>query len=248
MLRAEHLYPKKNLKIIPGDTIIFSSSPIPGNQEAINRTINKLYKAGCNVIINSPLTDTHTSGHASETELMIMLSLTKPKYFIPIHGTYSMLKRHKQLAIETGVAPENCFILDNGEVLTLSDNKVFSHYAVQSGNIYIDSDKFDIDNHIIKERKMLADDGMLSIIFTVKNRQLTKRPNIVSRGFIYLKDSGELLNQIEQRAESIFNNYLKNTKKINVNYLHNLIAHELSNLMYEKTEKRPIIVPIIMNY
>jgi len=237
-----------HIKIIPGDTIVFSSSPIPGNQEAINRTINKLYQAGSNVIVNSPLTDTHTSGHASETELMIMLSLTKPKHFMPIHGVYSMLKRHAQLAVETGVAFENCHVLDNGEVLTFTDSKVFSHYAVQSGSIYIDSDKFDIDNSIIKERKILSDDGMLSVIFTAKNRKLTKKPNIISRGFIYLKDSEKLLSEIERHAEKVYTDYLNNTKRFHTNYLTNLITHELSNYIYDKTEKRPMIVPIIMNY
>lgn len=237
-----------HIKIIPGDTIVFSSSPIPGNQEAINRIINKLYKAGCNVIVNSPLTDTHTSGHASETELMIMLSLTKPKHFMPIHGLYSMLKRHAQLAVETGVAPENCHILDNGEVLTFSESKVFSHYAVQSGSVYIDSDRFDIDNAVIKERKILSDDGMVSIIFTAKNRRLTKKPNVVSRGFIYLKDSEELLSEIEKRAEQIYNDYFRATKRFHTNYLNNLITHELTNFIYEKTEKRPMIIPVIMNY
>jgi ribonuclease J len=237
-----------HIKIIPGDTIVFSSSPIPGNQEAINRIINKLYKAGCNVIVNSPLTDTHTSGHAGETELMIMLSLTKPKHFMPIHGLYSMLKRHAQLAVETGVAPENCHILDNGEVLTFSENKVFSHYAVQSGSIYIDSDRFDIDNTVIKERKILSDDGMVAIVFTAKNRKLTKKPNVVSRGFIYLKDSEALLSEIESRAEQIYNDYFRSTKRFHANYLNNIITHELGNYIYEKTEKRPMIIPVIMNY
>ena len=109
----------KHIKIVPGDTIIFSSSAIPGNQASINRTINKLYKAGANVIVNSPLTDTHTSGHASDAELQLMLCLTRPKYFMPIHGEFAMQKRHVDLAVQTGVKRENCFILNNGDVLTI---------------------------------------------------------------------------------------------------------------------------------
>jgi ribonuclease J len=238
----------RSIKIIPGDTIVFSSSPIPGNQEAVNRTINKLYRAGCNVIINSPLTDTHTSGHASETELKIMLSLTKPKYFVPIHGEYSMLKRHVELATSTGVEADNCFILDNGEVLTFSEKKVEVTHSVQCGDIYIDSNNFDIDNSIIKERKIMSDDGMLAVIFSTQQYKLTKTPNIVSRGFIYVKSSEAFIENISERAEQIYNDYYNKTKKFYKNHLLNIITNELTDYIYEKTEKKPMIVPIIMNF
>ena len=122
----------KHIKIIPNDTIVFSSSAIPGNQASINRTINKLYKAGANVIINSPLTDTHTSGHASDSELQLMLCLTKPKYFMPIHGEYAMLKKHVDLAVQTGIKRDNCFILNNGEVLLLNNRGIKIGDKVQS--------------------------------------------------------------------------------------------------------------------
>lgn len=236
------------IKIIPGDTIVFSSSPIPGNQEAINRTINKLYRAGCNVIVNSPLTDTHASGHGGETELMIMLSLTRPKYFVPIHGEYSMLRRHAELAVATGVKPENCFILDNGEVLTFSANKVAVTHRVQSGDIYIDSNNFDIDNSIIRERRILSDDGMLAVIFSANKYKLNKEPNIVSRGFIYVKDSEKLIADISEKAKNIYNDYYNRTKRFHPNHIVNIITNELTEYIYEKTEKKPMIVPIIMNY
>lgn len=236
------------IKIIPGDTIVFSSSPIPGNQEAINRSINKLYRAGCNVIVNSPLTDTHASGHGGETELMIMLSLTRPKYFVPIHGEYSMLRRHAELAVATGVKPENCFILDNGEVLTFSANKVAVTHRVQSGDIYIDSNNFDIDNSIIRERRILSDDGMLAVIFSANKYKLNKEPNIVSRGFIYVKDSEKLIADISEKAKNIYNDYYNRTKRFHPNHIVNIITNELTEYIYEKTEKKPMIVPIIMNY
>ena len=151
----------KHIKIIPGDTIIFSSSAIPGNQESINRTINKLYKAGANVIVNSPLTDTHTTGHASDAELQLMLCLTRPKYFAPIHGQYAMQKRHIDLAIETGVKKENCFILSNGDVLIINKNGVQLSNKVKSGDIFIDHNNSIIDNNIIRERKSLSEEGMV---------------------------------------------------------------------------------------
>lgn len=238
----------KHIKIMEGDTIVFSSSPIPGNQEAVNRTINKLYRAGCNVIINSPLTDTHTSGHASETELKIMLALTNPKYFIPIHGEYSMLKRHVDLAVATGVERNNCFILDNGDVLTISDKKASVSHKVKSGDIYIDSDNFDIDNQIIKERKILSDDGMVSIVFSSKNNKLNKLPNIISRGFIYVKASTELMEEIQNKSNELYETYYRTTKRFNQNHLANYISNELTEFIYERTEKKPMIVPIFMNY
>ncbi|HKM29690.1 MAG TPA: ribonuclease J [Bacilli bacterium] len=239
----------KHIKIIPGDTIIFSSSAIPGNQESINRNINKLYRAGANVIVNSPLSDTHTSGHASETELKIMLALLKPTYFMPIHGEYTMQKRHIELAIDTGVAPEKCFLLANGQVLTFSATKVFSHYAVQSGNIYIDSNNYNVDNNIIRERRVLSDDGMLAVIFTTdeKNKQRNSL-SVVSRGFIYMKSSEELINDIKNKASNLYNDYLSTAKNFNQNFLKNQISNELSTFIYEKTERKPMIIPIFMTY
>lgn len=237
----------KQIKLIPGDTIVFSSSPIPGNQENINRTINKLYRAGANVIINSPLTDTHTSGHASETELKIMLSLVKPEYFVPIHGEYSMLKKHVKLAIDTGVNPKKCHILDNGDVLTFSENKVFVNYSVKSGNIYIDSNKFDIDNSVIKERKILSEDGLVSVIFSTQNYKLNKLPNIISRGFIYVKNSEGLIEGIQSKSQEIYNSYYSKAKRFSQNHLITLVTNELSEYIYNKTERKPMIVPIIMN-
>ena len=238
----------KQIKIIEGDTIVFSSSPIPGNQEAVNRTINKLYRAGSNVIINSPLTDTHTSGHASETELKIMLALTNPKYFVPIHGEYSMLKKHVELAVATGVEKDNCFILDNGDVLTITKKDAKITHKVKSGDIYIDNNNFDIDNQIIKERRILSDDGMVSIIFSSKSYKLNKYPSIVSRGFIYVKASTELMEQMQIKAHHLYESYYNSTKRFNQNHLANFITNELTEFIYEKTEKKPMIVPIFMNY
>ena len=236
----------KQIKIIPGDTIIFSSSPIPGNQEGINRTINKLYKAGASVIVNSPLTDTHTSGHASQEELKLMLVLTKPKYFMPIHGEYSMLKRHSDLAIATGVDKNNIFILENGEVLTISENGLYTDSYVKSGDIYIDSNFQVADGTIIKERKLLSDDGMLTCIFTVSEGKQLNVPSISSRGFIYMKNSETLVNNISQKAFDTLNRYLSTHKNPNYTSVKGFISNELSTYIYELTERKPIIIPMIM--
>lgn len=236
----------RQIKLLQGDTVVFSSSAIPGNQESINGTINKLYKSGANVIVNSPLTDTHTSGHASSDELKLMLVLTKPKYFMPIHGEYTMLVKHKELAIQTGVKPENCFIHENGQVLTLNKDGAFHKNTVKAGDIFIDSNAQNIDGTIIKERKLLADDGMVSVVFTIKNQEQTIPPVIVSRGFIYMKQSEELIAVIQKRAESTMNKYLKTHKVPNFTSVKGFISNEMNNFIYELTERKPIIIPLIM--
>ncbi len=236
----------KHIKIVPGDTIVFSSSAIPGNQQSINRTINKLYKAGANVIINSPLTDTHTSGHASDSELQLMLCLTKPKYFMPIHGEYAMQKRHIDLAVQTGVKRDNCFILSNGEVLSINHRGVKKDGKVQSGNIFIDSNNLIVDSNIIKERKLLSEDGMVSCVLSLKNNKLVNNPQIISRGFIYMKNSEQLINQIEKKALEAYREYSKSHKRFNPIVLQKHITNELSSLIFDLTERKPIIIPIIM--
>ena len=237
------------IKIHDGDTIIFSSSAIPGNQESINRTINKVYKQGANVIINSPLADTHTSGHASETELLIMLSLTRPKYFMPIHGEYSMQKRHIELATLTGVPYENCFLLNNGNVLCFNEKKVFSLYNVTSGDIAVDENDNIIDSHLLKERKQLTDEGLLTIIYTTnKFGDLLQTPNIITRGFIYVKNSDALMKAFKTKADELYRAYpikpfmsLKDQTQRN-----NYIIEQMTNFVAYKTQRKPVVVPIIM--
>jgi ribonuclease J len=235
-----------HIKIQPKDTIIFSSSAIPGNEASINRTINKLFKAGGNVIIDSPLTDTHTSGHASEDELKLMLVLTKPKYFIPIHGEYSMLKKHVALAVSTGVKPENCFILGNGEVLTFTKNKAFAHYQVPTGITYIDDNNTIVDEQIVSDRKAFGEDGMLATVFIVNMyyRRIAET-KIVSSGFIYSKSSEDLINNIKEQTNKLYDDYLKNNNYATIDEIKEYITSELKNYIYSLTERRPMIIPIM---
>ncbi len=239
----------KQIKLIPGDTIIFSSSPIPGNQEGVNRTINSLFKKGADVIIHSPITDTHTSGHASQGELKLLFSLVKPKYFIPVHGEYRMQRVHSDIAIECGVKKENTFILENGEVVTFSKYgaKVTSH--VHAGDIYIDGLGIgDISGTIIKERKSLSEDGLFSIICTidVKNKTIPLEPQVVSRGFIYMKDSEELTKQFINMAKNHIALELSRQKTVNLNAIKQSLTDYLSKNISEITDRKPIVIPIFM--
>ncbi len=239
----------RTIKLIPGDTIIFSSNPIPGNQEGVNRTINLLFKNGANVITHSPITDTHTSGHASQGEQKLMLSLIKPKYFLPIHGEYRMQRVHANTAIECGVKPENIFILENGDVVAFSDKGARFAGHVTSGEVYIDGTGIgDISSNIIKERKYLSEDGMFSLIITVdvNNKELPIEPQVVSRGFIYMKDSEELTRSIVSEAKNFLIEVLKKSKTINFNYLKYTLTEFLNELIYSKTDRKPIIILVFM--
>lgn len=238
----------KLIKLIPGDTIIFSSSPIPGNQEGVNKTINLLFKNGCNVITNSAINDTHASGHASQGDLKLMQTLLKPKYFIPVHGEYRMQKIHASLAIECGCRPENTFILENGDVLAIGENyaRVSSH--VQAGDVYIDGTRIgDIDSTLIKERKVLSEDGLFSIIFTISSqtKTLIVDPQVVSRGFIYMKDSETLTKDFIEKAKSYLLNELKKPN-LNINQTKANLKEYLTSVILEKTDRKPVVIPIFM--
>lgn len=239
----------RTIKLIPGDTIIFSSSPIPGNQEGVNRTINLLFKKGANVITHSPITDTHTSGHASSGEQKLMLSLVKPKYFLPIHGEYRMQRVHANTAIECGVNPENIFILENGDVVTFNENGARFAGHVTSGEVYIDGTGVgDISSTIIKERKYLSEDGMFSLVITidVTNKEVLLEPQVVSRGFIYMKDSEELTKSLVFEAKKFLNNELKKAKTLNFNALKHSLSEFLDRLIAAKTDRKPIVIPVFM--
>ena len=165
---------------------------------------------------------------------------------MPIHGEYTMLVKHKELAVQTGVDEANCFVLENGEVLTLSEKEVYDRDYVKAGDIFIDSNSQIIDGTIIKERKLLADDGMVSAVFTVNNNSQITSPAILSRGFIYMKQSEELINVIQKKAEEAMNRYLVTHKVPNFVSVKGFISNELNNFIYELTERKPIIIPIIM--
>ncbi len=236
----------KFIKIKEGDTIVFSSSAIPGNQQSINRTINQLYKAGANVIVNSPLADTHTSGHASGAELQLMLNLTRPKYFMPIHGEYAMQKKHASLAIETGMSEHNCFIMKNGEVLTFSNKKVEKKGNVLCGYTPIDMNNQIIDSETLSERKRLSEDGIICMTFNISKNKLVDKPHFTSRGFIYMKNSTELISDIENKAYKLANSYLFKHPRIGEKNFKEYIEKELSNYIQSITSLKPIVEVITL--
>lgn len=237
----------KQIKLIPEDTIIYSSKPIPGNEQFINRNINKLVHAGCHIIKNSLLTDTHTTGHASQEEIRLMLTFMNPKYFMPAHGEYSMLKEHAKIAISLGVKEENCFVLEQGDVLSFSDNgaKVIKD-GVFAGNVYLDSGFAEVNSATIKERKKMADDGMIYLNFALsKNKKTIINFDMQTAGFIDPESLQVLFNDIKNKAYELFNIHLSNLKKFNASALEKQLIITLSNYIYQRTERKPLIIPSI---
>ena len=240
----------KYVKIIPGDTVVFSSSAIPGNALNIGGIVNQLVRNGAKVLVNSTLSSLHTTGHASKEEQKLMLQLIKPKYFMPMHGEYKMLKLHAESAIETGVPKENCFICSNGDALVLHEGEVYrSNTRIQTDAIYVDgNDISGLSTSVIKDRKILADNGLVAVIVCIDSRtnKILCRPGIVSRGFVYLKDSQTLIKE----AELVVYDALKNAMKQKVTFgdLKNCVRNTLEPFLYEKTNHNPIVIPVILNH
>lgn len=239
----------RQIKAVKGDTVIFSSSPIPGNQESVNKTINLLFRSDVNVITHGPIADTHTSGHGSQNDLKMMLSLIKPKFFIPMHGEHRMLKQHANLAVECGVKPENILIMDNGDVAALTATSMRRAGRVTAGDVYIDGNGIgDIGSSVLKERRTLSEEGLFSVILTLdlETKSLLNEPTIISRGFIYMKGNEELTSSLASDAKRIVISELKK-KQTSAVQIKQSVSDFLSQKIYELTLRKPMIIPVIMD-
>ena len=237
----------KDIHIQPGDTIVFSSSAIPGNGVMIDNVVNSLARAGAEVITNSILNDIHSSGHASKQELRLMLKLMKPKYFMPIHGEYRMQRLHSEMAQDLGVDKDNIFILDNGDTVTLSHGKVSKGYPVEHGTTYIDGkDINSLAEAVIEDRRVLMDDGMLAITVSIdtKKNEIISAPEVYSKGLIdqgNQKRHDELVALVDAAVRE------KLLTKTSFAELKLIIKETAGMYVYSKTKRHPIIIPVIMS-
>ena len=235
------------VEIQPGDTVIVSASPIPGNEEYVSRTIDNLFKAGANVYYHT-IKRAHVSGHASQEELKLMLGLTKPKHFIPMHGEFRMQVQHGRLAIETGVAPENVFIIENGTPIELyADGSARRASPVTAGYVYVDGLSVgDVGDIVLRDRRSLANDGMFMIVVTVDKQTGTVigRPEIVTRGFVHLNELDPIMEEAVERVIEAID--MPGDHISEVALLKTQVKDGVSRYLYEQTKRRPMVFPVVV--
>ncbi|MCX7710760.1 MAG: ribonuclease J [Clostridia bacterium] len=237
----------KKVEIMAGDMVIISANPIPGNEKFVSKVINELFKKGAEVIYEA-LADIHVSGHACQEELKLVQSLVKPKYFMPVHGEYRHLKQHANLAESLGMPSENIFIMDIGKVLEISSDSAKITGSVPAGKVLVDGlGVGDVGNIVLRDRKHLSQDGLIVAVITIDNETgaLLAGPDIISRGFVYMRESEDLMDQVK---EVIKKSLQKSEEKRKNDWASkkNLIKDDLRDYLYEKTKRKPMILPIIV--
>ncbi|MBR3897940.1 MAG: ribonuclease J [Bacilli bacterium] len=238
----------KHIKLRSDDIVVFSSSAIPGNALSISRTINRLYLKGITVYTNTSLSDIHASGHGNEEELKWMIRLINPKYFMPFHGEYRMLKKHADIAVSCDVPRENTFVLGNGDVLSMKNGVIKKAGYVQAGDNYVDGNRIgEVSSAVMRDRKIMANDGIVVVIVNMdlKENKLLTTPNIITRGFVLVNDNIELLKKLENIAKDSINNKIKTG--VNYTEIKFDIIKNLSDYISLHTGRKPIILPVIMD-
>lgn len=238
----------KCIRILPGDTIIFSSNPIPGNGALVDRLVNNLVKQGADVKQNNLDFSLHSSGHPSRQELRLMQALTKPKHFMPVHGEYRMLKLHGQIAVELGLSPDKVFLCDNGDVLTLSNHEIKRSGHVQAEDIYLSGNDIDgLTGQVLHDRDQMKHDGIITVLISLSKDRSTFlcEPITYSRGFSTASADAHLIRHANMRAKEVAQELMK--KKAPIAEFRNSIRQEVAKYIYRKTERNPIIVPVVMS-
>ena len=239
----------KQIKLMPNDIVIFSSSAIPGNANAIANTINNLYLKGVKVYTTSNDSEIHASGHGMTDELKLMIRLTNPKYVMPIHGEYRMLKRHAQLATECDVPKENTFVLDNGDVLEMDKGHITQVGSFDVLETYVDGNRIgDISTAVLNDRKNMANDGILVVIANInmEAKLILSKPMVTTRGFILINENEELIKQIEMISENTITTLFKN-KKTTFNDIKLELTKTLTQFIKESTGRKPIVLTVLLN-
>ena len=237
----------KKVDIVPGDTVIISATPIPGNEKLVSRTIDHLYKLGADVIYEKS-NGVHVSGHACQDDIYMMHNLVRPKFFIPVHGEYRHLIKHAQLAGSLGMPRENIVVGENGSIIELTRNSIGINGRVPSGKVLVDGlGVGDVGNIVLRDRRQLSQDGIMIVVVTIDKDTCTvvSGPDIVSRGFVYVREAEGLMETAKEKVQQA----LDKCEQSNVSewsVIKSAVRDSLGRFLYEKTRRRPMILPIIM--
>ncbi len=239
----------RDLEIEPGDTVMFSSSVVPGNERTVQRLKDTITRRGAK-IFHYQMMDIHAGGHGYEEDLKTMIDLAKPKYFIPVHGNRYMLKIHGDIAQSVGIPEKNIFIADNGQIMEFDENKgELTKRKVPADHVMVDGlGVGDVSNIVLRDRKMLAGDGMFVVIVTIdgKTGQLIQNPDLISRGFIYMKEQKGLVEQTRKKVRQIIERQDSKSIANNYVYIKNKLRDEIGQYLYKRTERRPMILPVVI--
>lgn len=239
----------RGVDVLHGDTVILAAGPIPGNERSVTTIVDNLFALGANVIYGSGVTTgMHVSGHGYQEDLKLMLSFMRPKYFIPIHGEYRMLYKHQQLAESVGVQEGHTFILKNGDVVDIKNQEARQTRKVHAGHTYVDGMGVgDVGNLILRDRKQLSEDGMLVVVLTMSKtkKELISDPDTISRGFVYVKESEALMNEVNHRIKQSLAE-LREENKMEWKAIKQQIKKSVGEFLFSKTKRKPMIIPIII--
>lgn len=238
----------RQIKLKPHDTVIFSSNPIPGNTLSVNQLINKLMEGGANVV-HGRVNNVHTSGHGGQEELKLMVELTKPKYMIPVHGEYRMQVVHAHLAQQAGVPAENTFVLKNGDVVCFSPEGARIAGDIHVKDVFVDtSGAADVGNIVVRDRQILSEEGLVVAVATVdyKHKQVLAGPDILSRGFVYMRESQDLINAAQKLVYHVLKTEMAKSDKPKDSEIRKAIIESLQDFLYSRTERRPMILPMLV--
>ena len=243
MATGEH----RKVEITPNDLVIISATPIPGNEKLVSKVIDDLMQIGAEVVYSS-LADIHVSGHACQEEQKLMLSLVRPKYFLPVHGEYRQLMVHARTAVSVGIPPENIFIMNNGRVMEINENSAKMVGTVQSGRILVDGlGVGDVGNIVLKDRQHLSQDGLIIIVLTMDSAtgEVLAGPDIISRGFVYVRESENLMDEVKRTVQrELYKCEEKGIK--DWSSIKSALKDGLRDYVFAKTKRNPMILPIIM--
>ncbi|HEY7413641.1 MAG TPA: ribonuclease J [Ktedonobacteraceae bacterium] len=237
----------RSVRIQSGDTVILSATPVPGNEKLVHRTINNLFRLGAEVFYQG-ISNVHVSGHGAQEELKLMLSLVRPKFFVPVHGEYRQLVLHAKLAYEMGIPAEHILVAEDGDIIEINQNGIERLTHTASGNVFVDGLSVgDVGQIVLRDRKVLSQDGILMVVLTIDKetgKPLTG-PDIVSRGFVYMRDAEELMDSARQRVLESFYDHT-DYQEADWSFIKDKIKATLSEFLYQKTRRRPMILPVVV--